>query len=349
MTKETRIWLIVLAIGVALMIMKGVLWGGLGRAYVREVPQTLVQVERPIVAAGSSAHEMERVWVPANSPDETAAGTARTLAQPISWTKYDSVLPKEYFAHEPDVALSAPRTVGLWIAALLTLCLFSFLYRDNPFYKLAEAVFIGVSAAYWMVVAFWNVIVPNLLGALVPGLVRNWCMPGLESTEVNWIYVIPLILGVMLLWRMVPVGSWIARWPLALFIGVFAGLRMVQFIQADFLNQIRNGIEPLVVQDQDAIAWGTSLRNMIAVLGVLACLTYFFFSIEHKGAVGRVARVGTWVLMITFGAMFGYTVMGRIALLTGRFEFLFDDWLWLIDPTGKRSAAAAAVASIGLV
>jgi hypothetical protein len=40
--------------------------------------------------------------------------------------------------------------------------------------------------------------------------------------------------------------------------------------------------------------------------------------------------------MITFGAAFGYTVMGRIALLAIRIEFLLDDWLWLIDPLKQR-------------
>ncbi len=69
---------------------------------------------------------------------------------------------------------------------------------------------------------------------------------------------------------------------------------------------------------------------------MLACLVYFFFSFEHKGAVGKVARAGIWVLMISFGAAFGYTVMGRIALLAVRLEFLFNDWLWLIDPAGAR-------------
>jgi hypothetical protein len=54
--------------------------------------------------------------------------------------------------------------------------------------------------------------------------------------------------------------------------------------------------------------------------------------------VGKVARSGIWMLMITFGAAFGYTVMGRIALLAGRFEFLFDDWLWLIDPKDAHPA-----------
>ena len=52
--------------------------------------------------------------------------------------------------------------------------------------------------------------------------------------------------------------------------------------------------------------------------------------------MGGSARVGVWVLMITFGASFAYTVMGRIALLAIRIEFLLDDWLWLIDPLRRR-------------
>ncbi|MFM9171115.1 MAG: hypothetical protein ACKOTD_13700, partial [Phycisphaerales bacterium] len=62
----------------------------------------------------------------------------------------------------------------------------------------------------------------------------------------------------------------------------------------------------------------------------------FFFSLEHRGPIGGAARVGIWYLMITFGASFGFTVMGRIALLAARCEFLFDRWLWLIDPAGNH-------------
>ena len=93
---------------------------------------------------------------------------------------------------------------------------------------------------------------------------------------------------------------------------------------------------PLAVVENGAFdVWG-SLRNVLLVGGVLAGLVYFFFSFEHKGFVGKTAKVGIWILMVTFGAAFGYTVMGRIALLAIRLEFLFDDWLWLIDPTDKR-------------
>ena len=235
--------------------------------------------------------------------------------------------------------VSWSRTLGVWTAAFFTLCIFSYLYRDNAFYKLAESVVVGVSAAYWMVVAFWTTIIPNLFGKLVPAWIQSWAMPGLPTvrTEYWWSYAVPLILGGMLLWRLAPKGGWIARWPLAFIIGTTAGIRLVGFIQADFLSQIRSSIVPLIVMANDGSFdfWG-SVRNVVGFFCVLVCLVYFFFSFEHKGVVGKVARVGIWVLMITFGAAFGYTVMGRIALLAIRLEFLFDDWLWLIDPTGKR-------------
>jgi MFS family permease len=54
------------------------------------------------------------------------------------------------------------------------------------------------------------------------------------------------------------------------------------------------------------------------LLGMLCGLIYFYFSVEHKGAIGRISRVGVWVLMIGFGASFGYTVQGRLSLAVGR-------------------------------
>ena len=248
-----------------------------------------------------------------------------------------SATPAEGAAEVAEFSL--PRSVGIWVAAILTLCIFSFLYRDNPFYKVAEALVVGVSAGYWMVVGFWDVIVPNLLANLFPEWIQSWAMPGITPVreETWWLNAIPLVLGVMLLWRLFPRGAWVSRWPLAFIIGATAGLRLVGYIQADFLGQIRNSIVPLVVTETlGRSAFWVSLDNILLTVSVLACLVYFFFSVEHKGAVGGVSRVGIWVLMITFGAAFGYTVMGRIALLAIRLEFLFDDWLWLIDPTRDR-------------
>ncbi|MEQ1760222.1 MAG: hypothetical protein ABL986_18045 [Vicinamibacterales bacterium] len=315
MKRETLIWTIVMVLGAAGLLGRAFFSEqGMGREYVRAVP----------VANGQ-------------------------------WTQYDGATYTDYLRAEQAqpgqtvVQLSLPRTVGLWLAAFFTLAVFSFLWGDNPFYRIAEHVFVGVSAAYWMVVAFWDVIVPNLIGKIWPGVVQAWALPGLAGPEAerNLVYVVPLVLGLMLLWRLMPAGGWIARWPLAVVVGTTAGLRLIGFLQGDFLAQIRNTILPLVVFTGGAFDFWGSVSNTIIVVGVLCCLTYFFFSFEHKGIVGGVAHVGIWMLMITFGAAFGYTVMGRIALLGARLEFLLDNWLWLIDPTGRRVVATMLFGLIG--
>jgi hypothetical protein len=347
MKKETIIWSLVILAGALLLVARMSLSEhGMGKAYVKIEQKEFVHIA-----------DADPAWMEVNS-DPALDYDLTTIPEDerIRWTQYSMSTLRDYLAQEAAggpaptanarIAFSWWNTLGLWIAAFFTLAIFSFLYKDNPFYKVAESVVVGVSAAYWMVVGFWEVIIPNLLGKIYPPSVTTWALPGLSGADLEWnpLYIFPLILGIMLVWRLAPRGAWIARWPLAFIIGTTAGIRLVGFIQADFLSQIRNTIIPVVVAtDAGTFDFWDSLKNVIIIVGVLACLVYFFFSIEHKGIVGKTARVGIWFLMITFGAGFGYTVMGRIALLAIRIEFLFDDWLWLIDPTEKRELVAMLV------
>jgi len=344
---ETLIWTVVLVLAGAWLILR-TSQGNMGLAYERLVEKQFVRVDdiAETYTDGEPTGRMIERWVPADSPEasERLPGT-----DTIEWTESERVAPRMFHEAEAtdpqqaDIRFSFRHTLGLWVAAIFTLAIFSFLYKDNPLYRLAEAVVVGVSAAYWMVVGFWTTIVPNLFGKLFPPPIKDWAMPDLplEQGYARWLYLVPLILGIMLLWRLAPKGAWIARWPLAYIIGTTAGLRLFSHMQADFVAQINNVIIPLVEREGGVIFFWESLANITIILGVLACLVYFFFSIEHKGVFGKTARVGIWVLMITFGASFGYTVMGRIALLAIRLEFLFDDWLWLIDPAGRRLVGVA--------
>jgi hypothetical protein len=187
---------------------------------------------------------------------------------------------------------SRSHTIGLWLSAFFTLAIFSFMYRDNPVYKFAEATVIGVSAAYWMVIGFWTTIMPNLLGKLIPAWTQSWAMPGTVPIREDdwWTYIVPLVLGLMLLWRLAPKWGWIGRWPLALIIGSFAGLRLVRYLHADFMSQISNSLVPLIMRENGEIDWADSIRNTVGIISVLACLVYFFFSVPHKGRGPRVAR-----------------------------------------------------------
>ena len=66
------------------------------------------------------------------------------------------------------------------------------------------------------------------------------------------------------------------------------------------------------------------IGEIIIVIGSICGLAYFYFSAEHRGVFGGAAKLGIWILMIGFGATFGYTVMARISLLIGRLNYLID-------------------------
>jgi hypothetical protein len=212
----------------------------------------------------------------------------------------------------------------LWIGALLTLMIFSFLYRDNPFYKFAEHLFVGVSAAYWMVQGFWGQIVPNLLAKLFPERMAG-IVEAARGQAVEWHYAIAGILGLILLARLIPPIAWLSRWAMAFIIGYTAGTNLTRYLSSDFITQVQaTMLHPLFTTG--GATWldkiMLNISNLVIVGGVLCGLVYFFFSKEHTGAIGKASRVGIWILMVAFGASFGYTVMARISLLIGRIEFL---------------------------
>ena len=353
------IWSVVVVCILLLIVIRSFFGLGMGKVYVEAEHLGFVQLVQSDAASGE---ENQGEWVSTTSEEGEAFLSAHLAAPTINWTEYKQVEPKAYFEQQQagsggPIFLSWTRTIGLWIAGFFTLAIFSFLYRDNPFYKFAECVVVGVSAAYWMVVGFWDTIIPNLVQRLAPVFSKEYFTPGMELpsgwTEYwpNLFYLIPLVLGIMLLCRLVPKAGWLSLWPLAFIVGTMAGLRMVGYIEGDLLSQVKETIIPLYVEGSNNSSpfmhvWTTiwaSVAQILLVVGVLCCLVYFFFSVEHKGVVGGTARVGIWYLMITFGAAFGFTVMGRIALLAARLEFLFDDWFWIIDPTDQRSLTATAV------
>jgi hypothetical protein len=223
---------------------------------------------------------------------------------------------------------------GTWVAALLTLSIFSFLYKDNPLYKFAEHIFIGISAGYFVALEYWNVFVPNLWNPLMESF-RTGSASGL-------LLLLPFALGLLLFTRFFPRIAWLSRWSMAAMIGSYAGLAIIGALQGDLIAQIRANMIPFISPgsiDGLSSAAGASalffagldvLRNPLIVIGLLVTLVYFFFSREHKGSLGAASRLGVWFLMISFGASFGYTVMSRVSLLIGRLYFLLSDWLGII-------------------
>ena len=199
--------------------------------------------------------------------------------------------------------------ISVWVGALLTLAILTFLYKDNPIFRLAENIFAGISLGYYIGIVFNQTLKPNLYYPLFSDFSHNWDL------------LFALTIGVLLYFRYIPKVAWLSRFALAIYIGYYIGVTMVQKLQGEVLPQMKSALKPM---NTPTLA---SFNNFVVFVGVLTVLCYFYFSKKHEGVFGRVANVGVWFLMVSFGGAFGFTVMGRVSLLIGRFDFLFNDWL----------------------
>jgi len=208
--------------------------------------------------------------------------------------------------------------LGAWMATGLTLFIFSFLFKDNPLFKLAEHLYVGVSVGYTIVKTCDSVVVHLIYKPIV------------EHGEIA--LLIPVAIGLLMLTRYVPKATWMSRYAFAFIVGLGSGLAIPRTISSFILKQIEDTIRPLLsMTGGDGLTFSMSLLDpasnlnaIIVLVGVSSVLFYFFFSIEHSGPGRMVARTGIVFLMIAFGAAFGYTVMARMSLLIGRLTDLIE-------------------------
>ncbi len=203
----------------------------------------------------------------------------------------------------------------VWIAAILTLGVLSFLYRDNPFFCFIEHLLVGLSTGYMLVTYWKNVFVPELVMPL-------W-ESGAGADAHLWVVV-----GICFMWacKYVERTRDLYRLALAFWLSIDLGLAIPTEMEAGVLAQVAGTMR--VSLDG---SWDRVLGELILVLGTAAALTYFFFSRPQRGALEATGKLGTWILMIGFGATFSYTILSRVYLLIGRLLFLMRDWLGIID------------------
>jgi len=202
----------------------------------------------------------------------------------------------------------------IWAAAILTICVFSFLYKDNPAFCFAEHLAVGLSTGYLLCIYWQNVMMPELVTPLMEH--------GTDTQAHLWVAVILCFFWAC---KYFPKGKDLFRISLAFWIAIDLGLTIPAFMEARVLAQIAGTINVSLSGDPTEV-----LGTIVLVLGTIAALTYFFFSKAHEGIVGATAKVGTWVLMVGFGATFSYVVLSRLYLLIGRMLFLLHDWLGIV-------------------
>ncbi len=231
---------------------------------------------------------------------------------------------------------------GTMVGAAVTIAIMSQLYKDNPLFKLAEHMLVGSALGYGLVVAWYSMWVGQILPAVIKPIgtegLRALSQPIRVAAELNmpqmlgvWSIFVPGALGLLMYARLSRKYSYVSRVPYALMIGFGVGMAIPAEITSKLLLQLKPMMSGLFYDAQGNFSISTIHWNEIAILiGVLSTLFYFFFSIEHKGAAKAISKTGVYFLMVAFGASFGYTVMGRLSLLIGRINFLFQDWIPLI-------------------
>ncbi len=199
--------------------------------------------------------------------------------------------------------------ITAWCGALCTFAVYSVLYGENKFYRFFEHVFIGLASGLGVYITWSQVLYPKWWKPMVGQGIWQWAFAAVAGSMFYFVYSRK--------------HMWISRIIFGLFMGLAAGGIFREFYEIYF-PQLGASMKPIAKPGMNL--WAT--MNVLVFYVVLLCsMAYFFFSFDHKSqAIQKVSRLGRWFLMIAFGAIFGATVMGRLTLFIGRFNYLLTDW-----------------------
>lgn len=191
----------------------------------------------------------------------------------------------------------------VWVMAICTLAVYSYLYKENFMYRLAEYTLVPLYTAYSIALYVHNYIIPY------------WKTQVLE--EHQYYFILTGVFGLLLYTRYLPAKySWLARYPISTYVGWGLG------------GLLARSPRPAMTQLIDSMRKLNSVNNIVFFLSFLAVMSYFFFTFgKNSKVIHYSGRIGRYLLMISFGAAFGNTVQGRISLFLNRLSFLLTDWL----------------------
>ena len=202
------------------------------------------------------------------------------------------------------------------ISFALTIMVFSYIFGDNFFFRLAAYLLVGISSGYTVLILITKVILPYLVTPLLYG-----------STQDRFLAVIPLILSIMLGLMIFPRLTKVGRLPLAIVIAIIAALTVGGVTLGTIIPQMLGAIglfSPDLLQQNEGQLWLRWVDAAIMLIGVITTLLYFHFSIskkDHKDQKNRsfntASKIGQVFIGITLGALFaGIYASALIALIS---------------------------------
>lgn len=217
----------------------------------------------------------------------------------------------------------APDLLWTLIAFFLTILVLSYVLGDNALFRFVMMVFVGISAGYAAVLIYYQVLLPRLISPLLT-------LPTPEKTA----YIIPAVLGILLLFKLSPRLSALGNPSMALLTGVGAAVAIGGAVTGTLFGQINGAILPFDLAGMQGGNWAAQLLGGIVLLGGTICsLAYFHFGARTKdgdntgsqpGLIQILSRIGQVFIAITLGALFAGVLSAALAALIERLAFLIN-------------------------
>jgi len=206
-----------------------------------------------------------------------------------------------------------------FLSFLFTVLILSYLVGDNPAFRMAIHVFVGVSSGYILVVVFRQVIM--LFLPLVTGTFAD-----------RTLLVFPLIFGLLLLGKMFARFEWMGRPVVALLVGVGTASAIAGALLGTLFPQ---ALAAVALFDRLHIfTSGNVAVNFLAagssLVGTIFTLAYFQFTVFGRNkTTGKrgwfmnfIALVGQVFISITLGAIFAGVLAASLTALVDRVQSL---------------------------
>ncbi len=212
--------------------------------------------------------------------------------------------------------------IGLALGFLLTILVFSYLLGDNPFFRLAVHIFIGISAAYVALVTINNVLIPRLFVPLITG-----------NQGERLLSILLFIPSLFLLFKATPLRR-AGNWSVAILVGIGAAAAIGGAITGTLFPQILgtiNSVDPSAYTISTN-RWDQAINGFIIVLGTVTTLIYFHYGArevpgqadERAPYIETISKIGKVFLAITFGVLYAGVYLTALAALVERLTFLWE-------------------------
>ncbi|MEM4727415.1 MAG: hypothetical protein QXD04_04100 [Candidatus Bathyarchaeia archaeon] len=224
--------------------------------------------------------------------------------------------------------------IQIWLSAALVIWIWSFVYKDNYLYRLAQHIFLGAAAGY-------------SIGISLDSLNKTALIPLAKSPITNMHLIIPIIIGLLFFFKYSRRYYWVARYGVGIALAVGTALAFRTAPMANIIRQVNAVLLPLWTPDPVK-----TLNNWIHVVITLCALVYFIFTVTPRVVEGRpttiyrvydtVMKIGIYGMMVAFGATLANTIMTRLA-------FFISMNLQYLQPYPLESLSAIILVAIAIL